>query len=214
MSRTFETDAFIHALDSGELENIAPIELPTVFSVTGYVKSGDGSNLQFAPSNLCAVWISIPKTIIKSVEYYGKRQCLSGSFEYARLDLTVPISDDPIVTAFSGIASAMSMETNMALSDNQRLPEAGGFPPPIVNYWDWPTTREWQCAACVVGWTAVVAGAAAFFASTGGIGVVAVSNYIVSTYSVSTATAHAIAAGVVAGTPTALIAKQLCPTCD
>ncbi len=232
MSKTLTADEFFNALENDTLGELLPIELPTLLTVSGFVKSSGADEVKFALSTLCAMWIGIPKKIIKSVQYLGKRPCASGMHDYAKLELTVPISD-PIVTAFAGLANAYSAPTddyslpeNEALgffnSGNERL---APFPNTTPQFWGprIPTPRlprfpnpskEVKCAACVAGWAIAAGIIAGWAASTGGIGVTLLGEMIITEFGVSSAVAHTAAAVAIAGGTVGAIASAMCPACN
>ena len=221
MTRKYKTEEFLTALEAGSLEDILPIEPPTLLSVSGFVKPSDDQNILFSPGLLCLPWIKIPKTIIKEVEYLGKRSCGTHEHDYAKIDLTVPI-DNPIITAFAGLAQAYTEAPNInTLASTpsglgfERLAPVNDFGQNPQDAWAGWRPPRWnpRCAACITGWTAAAAIIAGWAASTGGIGVTLLQGMIVTEFGVSAATAHVAASVAIAGGTTAAIASALCPAC-
>jgi len=77
-----------------------------------------------------------------------------------------------------------------------------------------PRLPKPNCEWCVAGWALVAAGVAAYAAATGGIGVVGLGKWIITTYKTSSTVAHAMAAAGVAGATAGGIARAACPQCN
>ena len=77
----------------------------------------------------------------------------------------------------------------------------------------WINFPKPNCNWCIAGWTVAAAAIAAFAAASGGIGTVALGQWIITTYGVSSTTAHAIASAALAGGGVGAIAYAACPQC-
>ncbi len=225
MNKKFSPDEFINALESNTLGEVLPLELPTILTVAGFVKASGDAGLKFAPARLCFTWIDIPKDIIKSVEYHGKRPCASGTYDFASLELTVPISD-PIITAFAGLANAFSapipVHTDVpnAVTDNSLASgntfASGHFnsPPDFLGLRiprpQLPRPpRQVRCAACIAGYATVAAGIAYWAVTTGDVFVL--QNIIWEELGIHIGAD--VAAAAISGASAGYIASLLCPDC-
>ena len=108
MRRVFSAADFVEALASERLDALLPPEVPTLLRVTGLVKL-ENQVLLFSPGILCWRWIKIPQSIVKEVEYLGKRSCDDHEHHWARLHLTIP-ADSEIATAFGLLAQSVTSE--------------------------------------------------------------------------------------------------------
>lgn len=227
MSRTYQPDDFINALENESLGEILPIEVPTIITITGFVRLDNG-NMQFSPGLLCQNWITIPREIVKEVEYLGKRNCGNKQLDYAKLKLTVPL-DDPIITAFAGITHALTTTVEPSLvpagnlASNTR-PSFGqaAFGSPLVPStlaagsqafrsldpmyaWGWNPV----CATCIATnitlATAIVAAAAA----SGLVGGPLIA-WLIAEYGLSAAAAGAVAGGISGAGLAAIMCQDAC----
>ena len=193
-------------------------------------KSDTPNSISFAPGFSCAVWIPIPITLIEKVDHLGMIGCNDHQHDHVRLHFVNPTTEEG--KALTDLLKQIigSDETRllrpatthpMPFDGQQSVLSWGGWrpppihPPPIhlppIHLPD--PSKPLRCAACVAGWATVAAGIAAYAAATGGIGIVALGDWIVATYGVSTTTALAGASAAVAGGSAAAIAYAMCPDC-
>jgi len=74
MGKKFSPDDFICALNGDTLEEVLPIDPPTIIAINGFFKPIDEGGVMFSPVIAAFLkWIKIPKEAIKEIEYSGSR---------------------------------------------------------------------------------------------------------------------------------------------
>jgi hypothetical protein len=175
-------EQFVKALKAGQLS-------PPQLTVDGMVmpladaptpnNPSDIAAFLFSPGTTCALWISVPASVVEKIDHIGTVSCKDHQHEYVRLHLKLPNTAEGSffgkllghfqqTPALADVGSSLSSFNPAVGAQTPGDFLAAGFAGPVSAVFGWhPPHIPWKprCAACIAGNMALAAAISAAIAS-------------------------------------------------